>query len=69
MMKRTVTAAVFGILTGLFYMIMTTAMGFHDYATVFQLGIACLWRVFVFGLFASIGGLIMEFKLEKSSSY
>ena len=67
MMKRIVTAAVFGICTGLFYMILATSMGFHDYANVFKLGIACLWRVFVFGLFATIGSLIMEFGLEKST--
>jgi len=66
MMKRIVTAAAFGICTSLIYMIMATSMGFHDYANVFQLGIACLWRVFVFGLFATIGALIMEFRLERN---
>ncbi|HYA14974.1 MAG TPA: hypothetical protein VEF33_11600 [Syntrophales bacterium] len=68
MMKRIVTAAVFGVCTAFIYMIIATSMGFHDYASVFQLGIACLWRVFVFCLFASIGALIMEFRLEKSDA-
>jgi len=68
MMKRIITAAVFGIFTAFIYMIIATAMSFHDYATVFQLGIACLWRVFVFGLFASIGALIMEFRLERTTA-
>jgi hypothetical protein len=69
MMKRIVTAAVFGIFTSLIYMIIATSTGFHDYANIFQLGMACLWRLFVFGLFASIGALVMEFKLEKSKGY
>ena len=69
MMKRIVTAAVFGIFTSLIYMIIATSTGFHDYANIFQLGIACLWRLFVFGLFASIGALVMEFKLEKFKGY
>jgi hypothetical protein len=66
MMKRIATAAVFGIFTSLIYMIIATSLGFHHYANIFQLGIACLWRLFAFGLFASIGALIMEFRLEKS---
>jgi hypothetical protein len=69
MMKRIATAAVFGIFTSLIYMIIATYLGFHHYANIFQLGIACLWRLFVFGLFASIGALIMEFGLEKSNGY
>jgi len=69
MMKRIVAAAVFGICTSLIYMIIATSMGFHDYASAFKLGIACLWRLFLFGFFASVGALIMEFKLEKSSAY
>jgi ABC-type multidrug transport system permease subunit len=64
MMKRVVAAAVFGIFIGLSYMIMTIYLGYHDYANTFQLGIACLWRLFVFALFAGIGALIMEFRLE-----
>lgn len=68
MMKRVLTAAVFGICTGLIYMIMAIYLGFHDYANVFRLGIACLWRLFVFGLFASFGALVMEFRLEKSDT-
>ncbi|TRZ78239.1 MAG: hypothetical protein D4R93_00470 [Deltaproteobacteria bacterium] len=66
MMKRIATAVVFGIFTSLIYMIIATSLGFHHYANVFQLGMACLWRLFVFGLFASMGALIMEFRLEKS---
>ena len=69
MMKRIATAAVFGIFASLIYMIIATSLGFHHYANIFQLGIACLWRLFVFGLFASIGALAMEFKLEKSDGY
>ena len=69
MMKRIATAAVFGIFTSLIYMIIATSIGFHHYANIFQLGMACLWRLFVFGLFASIGAMIMEFKLEKSDGY
>jgi hypothetical protein len=69
MMKRIATAAVFGIFTSLIYMVIATSLGFHHYANTFQLGIACLWRLFVFGLFASTVALAMEFKLEKSSGY
>jgi hypothetical protein len=69
MMKRIAIAAVFGIFASLIYMIIATSIGFHNYANIFRLGMACLWRVFVFGLFASIGAMIMEFKLEKSDGY
>ncbi|MGZ6210748.1 MAG: hypothetical protein ACXWL9_11445, partial [Syntrophales bacterium] len=65
MMKRIAMAAVFGIFTSLIYVYIATSIGFHNYANIFQLGMACLWRLFVFGLFASLGALIMEFKLEK----
>ena len=68
-MKRIATAAVFGIFTGLVYMIIATSLSFHHYANIFQLGMACLWRLFVFGLFASMGALVMEFRLEKSDGY
>ena len=69
MMKRIAIAAVFGIFASLIYMIIATSIGFHNYANIFRLGMACLWRVLVFGLFASIGAMIMEFKLEKSDGY
>jgi hypothetical protein len=64
MMKRIAAAGTFGIFTSLIYMIIATSTGLHDYANTFQLCIACLWRLFVFGLFASIGALAMEFRLE-----
>jgi len=64
MMKRIAAAGTFGIFTSLIYMIIATSTGLHDYANAFQLCIACLWRLFVFGLFASIGALAMEFRLE-----
>ena len=68
MMKRVVAAAVFGICISFIYMIMATSAGLHNYANVFQLSVACLWRLFLFGLFASIGALAMEFRLEKSQA-
>ncbi|HUH65987.1 MAG TPA: hypothetical protein VLZ07_06095 [Syntrophales bacterium] len=69
MMKRVVAAAVFGICTSLIYMIVSTSAGLHNYASVFQLSVACLWRLFLFGLFAGIGALITEFRLEKTDAF
>ena len=69
MMKRIATAAGFGIFASLIYMVIATSVGFHHYANIFRLGMACLWRLFVFGLFASIGAMTMEFKLEKSDGH
>jgi len=65
MFKRVATAAGFGVAASLLYMFIATGIGFHDYASTSKLFVACLWRFFVFGIFASIGALINEFRLER----
>jgi hypothetical protein len=64
MMKRVVAAALFGICASLIYMAASTAIGFHDYTGIFKFIVACVWRSFVFAVFASVGALVNEFRLD-----
>jgi hypothetical protein len=62
--KRIVAATISGILAGLLY---TAAIPYitSDVETVAKIIMDCLWRSFVFALFATIGAIVTELKLPE----
>jgi hypothetical protein len=65
MWKRFGSAAVCGIVTGVLYAAVSLIMMSHQSDSVVVGGIAadCIWRMFVFAIFSTIGAILTELKL------
>ncbi|MBU0699476.1 MAG: hypothetical protein KKE59_08665 [Proteobacteria bacterium] len=61
--KRLVAAAVCGVLTGALYTALTAFWGQSSSLPVSGLAASCLWRIFLFSMFATFGTIATELKL------
>ncbi len=61
--QRFVGATVCGILVGIFYTAVTTLLGHGSGLSAENIAAICVWRSFVFAIFATLGAIVTELKL------
>jgi hypothetical protein len=61
--KRIVTSTISGVMLGVLYTTILLSIGSGTETTIGRIIIGCIWRSFVFALFATIGAIITELKL------
>jgi hypothetical protein len=61
--QRFVGATVCGILVGIFYTGATVLLGHSSGLSVENIAAICVWRTFVFAIFATLGAIVTELKL------
>jgi len=65
--KRIVAAAICGAITGLIYTAVSAVLIYSGQAESQSIGITCLWRVFIFPIFSTIGAIITELNLPEAN--
>lgn len=65
--KRIVAAAICGAVTGLLYTAVSAVLIYSGQAESQSIGITCLWRVFIFPIFSTIGAIITELNLPEAN--
>ena len=65
--KRIVAAAICGAVTGLLYTAVSAILIYSGQAENQSIGITCLWRVFIFPIFSTIGAIITELNLPEAN--
>ena len=61
--QRFVGAAACGVATGLFYTALSALLGQISGVSLSTIGASCLWRVFLFSMFSTLGAIVTELTL------
>jgi len=63
--KRIISAACCGGLIGIFYTALLTIINYGAPIGFSEIPMSCVWRVFVFTIFSTMGAFLMELKLPE----